>query len=198
MKKIILVLLLSLPLGIYAQDSATDELEFVKPSEGKSMVYIARRSIVAFLIKFSIYDGDTFLGKLGADRYFAYECDPGEHVFVAKSENTSYIEANLEANKTYLIDAEVKTGILRARAELKPLDKTHKKFEKNLKKYLEFTGKRKGELLLTGEEDDDNDGEDNDPGLDGTNTKTKHMRKFYEMKQKEKNIKTITPDMYID
>lgn len=190
MRNLIFILLLSLSATMLGQD--VNESALIKPKEGKCMVYIARRSSTAMLIKFSIYDGETFLGKLGHNKYFAYECDPGHHVFIAKSENTSYIEADLEANKTYVIDAKVKMGIATARVGLESLDVTHKKYEKEGKKFREFVNKKKGELLVEAEgteQDDDNDSE---------NTPDKRMKKYYEMKEKGKKIAAITADMYFE
>lgn len=176
-----------------------------KPGEGKAMVYFARRDGSAFLIKFSIYDGDLFLGKLGANKYFAYECDPGKHVFIAKSENTSYVEADLEAGKTYVIDTKVRMGVMTAQVKLLPLDRSHKKYEKEKTKFLKFISKKDGELITEGnravssEEDeipDDENDDITDEEVDGIKS-SKRMMKFYKMKEGKK-ITTITPDMHFD
>lgn len=194
MKKLLLILLILLPASVFAQETEQVSKEILaKPGKGKCMVYIARRETAALLVKFSVYDGDLFLGKLGAKKYFAYECDPGEHVFIAKGENTSYIDANLEEGKTYVIDLKIKVGIISARVNLDPLDQSHKKYEKEKKKFLEFINKKKGELLSE-ENDDDTDEED----AVSTDTMSSRLKKFYEMKEKGKKITTITADMYFD
>ena len=127
MKKILFLLLILTSSGIWAQEG-TEVL--VKPSEGKCMVYIARREAAAVMIKFGIYDGDLSLGKLGARKYFAYECNPGQHAFIAKSENAVYVDANLEAGRTYVLDVKAKMGVVYARVGIVPLCKSTKKFEK--------------------------------------------------------------------
>jgi len=215
MKSILLIIVLLFSIGTSAammEASLVEDATLAKPAEGKVMVYFARRDGSAFLIKFSIYDGDLFLGKLGANKYFAYECDPGKHVFMAKSENTSYVEADLEAGKTYVMDTKVRMGVMTAQVKLSPLDRSNKKYEKEKTKFLKFINKKDGELIteegstVSPDEDDDSpDGDDdviNDvPGnageVDGVK-QSKRMMKFYRMKEKGKKITTITPDMYFN
>lgn len=198
MKKLLLILLILLPASVFAQETEQVSKEILaKPGKGKCMVYIARRETAALLVKFSVYDGDLFLGKLGAKKYFAYECDPGEHVFIAKGENTSYIDANLEEGKTYVIDLKIKVGIISARVNLDPLDQSHKKYEKEKKKFLEFINKKKGELLSE-ENDVESDDDTNEEDAVSTDTMSSRLKKFYEMKEKGKKITTITADMYFD
>lgn len=161
------------------------------------MVYIARRETAALLVKFSIYDGDIFLGKLGAKKHFAYECDPGEHVFIAKGENTFYVDANLEEGKTYVMDLKIKVGIISARVSLNPIGQSNKKFEKEKKKILEFISKKEGELLSEGN-DAEKEEDDGDQNAEHGSTMSNRLRKFYQMKEKGKKITTITPNMYFN
>jgi len=207
MKNIVLILLALISMGAAAQETVVGEDTLLaKPGEGKAMVYLARRSSMAVLIKFKLYDGDLYLGKLGADKYFAYECDPGKHVFIGKGENTSYVEADLEEGKTYVIDLKVTMGVMSARMNLAPLDKSNKKYEKEKKKFLEFIGKKKGELISESEDDEEDETEDGDADAVEVSEQTnadgeamsKRMKKYYKMKEEGKKITTITPDMYFD
>ena len=199
MKKLLFLLFIILSANTFAQETEPKQTEEVlaKPGKGKCMVYIARRETAALLVKFSIYDGDIFLGKLGAKKYFAYECDPGEHVFIAKGENTFYVDANLEEGKTYVMDLKIKVGIISARVSLNPIDQSNKKFEKEKKKILEFISKKGGELLSEGNEAESEEN-DNDQTIEPDSTMSNRLKKFYEMKGKGKKITTITPDMYFN
>ena len=199
MKKLLFLLFIILSANTFAQETKPKQTEEVlaKPGKGKCMVYIARRETAALLVKFSIYDGDIFLGKLGAKKYFAYECDPGEHVFIAKGENTFYVDANLEEGKTYVMDLKIKVGIISARVTLNPIDQSNKKFEKEKKKILEFISKKGGELLSEGNEAESEEN-DNDQTIEPDSTMSNRLKKFYEMKEKGKKITTITPDMYFN
>lgn len=199
MKKLLFLLSIILSANTFAQETEPKQTEEIlaQPGKGKCMVYIARRETAALLVKFSIYDGDIFLGKLGAKKYFAYECDPGEHVFIAKGENTFYVDANLEEGKTYVMDLKIKVGIISARVSLNPIDQSNKKFEKEKKKILEFISKKEGELLSEGN-DAEKEEDDGDQNAEHGSTMSNRLRKFYEMKEKGKKITTITPDMYFN
>lgn len=111
----------------------------VKPSEGKSIVYITR-SGGAMLMNFRVYDKDLFIESLEYGSYFVYECEPGQHLFWAASENRDFVEANFEANKVYVIDLEARMGAFVAAVAAvpqSPKEKRHKKkFYKTVKNEL--------------------------------------------------------------
>ncbi len=99
MKKIIPLLLVIFAINVQAQ-------ELKKPSERKAMVYFTRVEALGFLINFKYFDGEKYLGKFNYGKYLAYECDPGKHIFWAKSENSDFVEADLEPNKIYILDSQ--------------------------------------------------------------------------------------------
>ena len=116
-----LILLMVLVCGLttaYSQKITTQEID--KPAEGKSLVYILRTGAGA-LINFRIYDKDKFLGTLSGFKYMVYECEPGNHVFWAASENRDFVEANLEPNSVYVLNAEGQMGAFIAQVSLNPL-----------------------------------------------------------------------------
>jgi hypothetical protein len=128
MKRLFLLTVLSLTFAFsYSQ-------ELKKPSEGKSLVYFVRTSGMGFAINFKYFDGEKYLGKFNYGKYMAYEFEPGKHVFWAAAENKSVLEAELEAGKVYIINAEVRMGILYAEVELLPFDNNPNSY-KNTKKY---------------------------------------------------------------
>jgi hypothetical protein len=127
MKKVVLIVVLLFSFSIYSQ-------ELRKPSEGKSLVYFVRTSGMGFAINFKYFDGEKYLGKFNYGKYMVYECEPGKHVFWAVAENKSVIEAEFEAGKVYIINSEVRMGILYAEVELLPFDNNPNNY-KNIKKY---------------------------------------------------------------
>jgi hypothetical protein len=135
MKKVVLILVLLFSYSTYSQ-------ELRKPSEGKSLVYFVRTSGMGFAINFKYFDGEKYLGKFNYGKYMVYECEPGKHVFWASAENKSLIEAELEAGKVYIIDAEVMMGVFYAEVNLAPYDNIPENY-KNIKKY-----ERKKDLIL--------------------------------------------------
>lgn len=90
-------------------------------SPGKALVYFMRPSGVGFVINFQIWDGDQFIGLSQAKSYFAYECNPGKHLFIGMAENKRGGEADLEAGKSYYIITQVKMGGWRARMAFVPV-----------------------------------------------------------------------------
>jgi hypothetical protein len=118
--KNILFPLLSLLLFSFSTLSTGNEI--APPAEGKAVVYFARTASMGILINFSYFDKDKFIGKFHGHGYIRYECEPGEHVFWARSENSDFITADLEAGKIYFVEALPKMGGLKARVRLMPVN----------------------------------------------------------------------------
>src|SRR4030043_1061052 len=80
------------------------------PPPGKALVYFMRPSEMGFAINFQIWDGNHFVGLSQAKSYFAYQCNPGKHLFLGFAENKVAIEEELEAGKSYYIGTNVRVG----------------------------------------------------------------------------------------
>ncbi|NHQ86238.1 hypothetical protein HA050_08925 [Iodobacter sp. HSC-16F04] len=65
-----------------------------------------------------VWDGEHFVGSLGAGKLIQHEVEPGEHLFLANSENWSYVSGNLIAGKHYFIKANLFPGVLYGRVAL--------------------------------------------------------------------------------
>jgi hypothetical protein len=91
------------------------------PSPGKALVYFMRPSGIGFAINFQIWDSDHLIGLSQAKSYFAYQCDPGRHLFIGIAENKRGVEADLEAGKSYYIITQVRMGGFRARMAFIPV-----------------------------------------------------------------------------
>ena len=149
---------------------------FQKPSEGKSLVYILKSGAGA-LVNFRAYLGDKFLGLLTSESYIIIECDPGNHLFWVASENRDFLEADLQPNKVYVLNAEGQMGAFVAGVSLKQLDPSEKK-SKNL-----FARKLKNSIAFV-----------YNPDKPSTDDKTENIRKGmakYEDLKKEKSSKII-------
>ncbi|QOG02930.1 hypothetical protein [Flavobacterium sp. MDT1-60] len=142
MRKIFILVFAILSFAGYAQ-------ELKKPTEGKSVVYFVRSSAMGFLINFKYFDGEKYLGKFNYGKYLVYECEPGKHIFWSRSENTDFIEADLEAGKIYIVDSAAQMGAIKAGVELIPFNpnpesyKTQKKFEKKKTAILKSISEKK-------------------------------------------------------
>lgn len=111
--------------------------EFQKPAEGKSLVYFARYGGALALIDFRYFDGQNYLGKVGGNNYFIYECDPGEHVFWVSAENYEFIKGDLKPNSTYVIEVRPYARVVMAGVELIQISPENKKALTKIRKVIE-------------------------------------------------------------
>jgi len=93
------------------------------PPQDKAIVTFVRPTMFGGAIQFGIWDSDKFVGILSAKSYVQYAAQPGEHVFLARSENWSYVKATLEAGKEYYVIGKVFPGVWKARVALVPVRK---------------------------------------------------------------------------
>jgi hypothetical protein len=91
------------------------------PAPDRALVYFMRPSGFGFAINFQIWDSDRFIGLSQAKSYFAYECDPGRHLFIGMAENKRGVEADLEAGRSYFVITQVRMGGWRARMAFIPV-----------------------------------------------------------------------------
>lgn len=162
---------------IFAQKVTTQPID--KPSEGKSLVYILKTG-AGMLINFRVYDKDLFLGPISSGKYLVYECEPGEHVFWAGAENRDYVEANLEPNSVYVINAEGQMGAFVAGVNLKPLKPTEFRDKKLFYQIIKGDTKKVYEKLQD----------------DKSENVAKAMEKYLELKNKNSTkIAVLTSDM---
>lgn len=97
----------------------------VDDTEGVAMVVFMRSSFVGAAIKTSVYEvtsGETrFIGIMKNKTKIEYETSPGKHTFMVVSEAADFLEANLEAGKTYYSMVTPRTGAWKARFSLIPV-----------------------------------------------------------------------------
>jgi len=124
--------------------------EFQQPSEGKSMVYFVRYNASGALVNFKYFDGEQYLGKINGRNYFAYECEPGEHLFWVASENRDFLAANLKPNAIYVLEARPTMGAFKAAVRLHPISPDD---EKSIKRVTKLMSKRPA-IELKGQDDD--------------------------------------------
>ena len=154
-------------------------------STEKATVYFVRAKALGALINFTYFDGDKVIGKFNGPKYMKYECAPGKHLFWARSENKSFVEAELKAGEIYLIEVQPKMGGLKASVKLVPVNKN----DYDLKKIQKLVSKKEAETFTQEE-------------LAALQTEmsdiiAKGMEKYSESKEKEKDIAVLTSDMTI-
>jgi hypothetical protein len=76
--------------------------------------------------RFPIWDRDSFVGFSTPTTTIVYECDPGEHLFIAQAEHPVLVRATLAAGKIYDILIEGQMGMRQARATMTPITADHR------------------------------------------------------------------------
>lgn len=123
MKNLLFGILFFIPFFSQSQDIAP------APTD-KAVVYFVRANSTGAMINFTYFDSTKVIGKFNGPRYMRYECEPGEHLFWARSENRSFVRANLEAGKIYVIDVIPLMGAIKAAVKLVPVNSPEYKLKR--------------------------------------------------------------------
>jgi hypothetical protein len=122
---IALVAIAGLTLGACASNHMTpipSERQTVSPANGKSLIHFMRPTSFGGAIQSTLYDGDDYIGTISANKRLAYQCDPGEHMFMIVGESADFMAADLIAGKTYYVNVQPRMGIGKARFSLNPMN----------------------------------------------------------------------------
>lgn len=68
-----------------------------------------------------IKDDATLMGFAESGCYFTYRCPAGKHIFLTWGEGEAFIDATLEAGKTYYVRCFAKMGLLKPRPRFMPV-----------------------------------------------------------------------------
>ncbi|NOU45992.1 MAG: hypothetical protein HOO86_02910 [Bacteroidales bacterium] len=94
---------------------------FTPPAPGKAVVYFVRVSSYGGVVSFEFFHQDKYIGIFKGRNYMRYECDPGQNLFWASSENKEFITADLKEGGTYLVVVNIEMGAWKARVGLAPV-----------------------------------------------------------------------------
>jgi hypothetical protein len=121
----LLSLLLVSTFAVAGEAGKRSENQDPKPEAGKALVVFVRVSAVGSMISSSVYDapdGDTrFIGIVQRGNKVAYQAEPGAHRFMVIAENADFMDATLEAGKTYYVLVSPRMGVWKARFSLLPV-----------------------------------------------------------------------------
>lgn len=101
---------------------------FQPPSPGKAVIYFVRVTSYGKGSSFEFFHQDKYIGVFKGQSYMRYECDPGEQLFWASSENKEFITADLSEGGTYLVTVDVIIGAWKAHVGLTPVSVTDDTF----------------------------------------------------------------------
>ena len=155
MKKLLLFIVVLLQFSLHAQT--------IEPAPAdKAVVYFVRASGLGVLVNFTYFDSTKVIGRFNGPKFMRYECEPGKHLFWARSENKDFVRADLEAGKIYVIDVIPVMGMIKAGLRLKPINSekyrmkkiqkllTRKKSEVFSEKDLESLQKKMEQVIIRG------------------------------------------------
>ncbi len=108
-----IVLLLGACAGSSSYMKSTQSL--LQPTEQKALVRFLRPSGMGAAVNFNVLDGDKVIGNSVSKSQFDYLATPGKHLFIATGENKAFLEADLQAGKTYYIITRIYPGAWYAR-----------------------------------------------------------------------------------
>lgn len=113
----------NLTLFIFLLSQACLTAQAIEPAPpDKAVVYFVRADIMGPPDQFALFDGDKLISLINVRDYVRYECDPGKHLFWAKSENVDYVKADFQAGNIYIIQVIPDIGIGSPRVNLYPID----------------------------------------------------------------------------
>jgi hypothetical protein len=116
-----------------ATSSMMKPAEAIKPGRDYAVVNFMRPAFMGNAITFGMWDGENLIGILTYKKYIPYKATPGEHIFMARSENWAVIKANLKAGKTYNVLVSPHMGFMKARVSMEVLKPDDSRIDEWLK-----------------------------------------------------------------
>ncbi|MEJ2154385.1 MAG: hypothetical protein P8X96_03545 [Desulfobacteraceae bacterium] len=89
-----------------------------------------------FQFEFDIWDSEKFIGALSRYTYFQYLTDPGEHLFMARGGNRSFVKANLQAGRKYYVFVNLSIKPFYQNVYFEPVKKENKELIDAIPSYL--------------------------------------------------------------
>jgi len=159
---------------------------FQPPAEGKAVIYFVRVSGYGGGASFEFFHQDKYIGVFKKKNYMRYECDPGEQLLWASSENKEFITTNLKEGETYIVIVDVIMGFWKAHVGLTPISVSDTESFDRSKELI-----NKKEPIVTPE-----------AKIEEMNKKLKdfiaeELKHYDEVTKHERNFKHISPDMAI-
>ncbi|MCD4744039.1 MAG: hypothetical protein K8R67_16375 [Desulfobacteraceae bacterium] len=104
--------------------------------ENSVIVNFVRPSFYGGAIQFGLWDSEEWIGISAAGSYIQYKTTPGKHLFLARAENWSCVQAELEGGRSYFILASPRMGAWKARVSLEPVNIGDNISEETINKWL--------------------------------------------------------------
>jgi hypothetical protein len=158
---------------------------FQPPSPGKAVIYFARVTKYGYKVSFEFFHQDKYIGIFKGKNYLRYECDPGQQLLWASSENKEFITCDLKEGGSYIVIVDMIMGAWKGRVGFTPITAEDERFI------------RAKELI-----DEQAPVVTPQKKIDEMNKKLakfipEQLQKYNDIWKGEKNFKHISPDMAI-
>jgi hypothetical protein len=113
---------------LFAGSSMVFSQGFQPPSPGKAVVYFARVTKYGGAVSFEFFHQDKYIGVFKGKNYMRYECDPGQQLLWASSENKEFITCDLKAGGSYVVIVDMVMGAWKGRVGFNPITADDERF----------------------------------------------------------------------
>jgi len=103
---------------------------FQAPAKGKAVVYFTRVTNWGGIASFEFFHQDKYIGVFKGKNYLRYECNPGQQLLWASTENKEFVTADLKEGETYIVIVDVKMGVMKGRVGFNPITVKDIEFER--------------------------------------------------------------------
>ena len=109
---------------------------FQPPSKGNAVIYFVRVSSMGNPMNFQYFHQDKYIGEFKGKNYMRYECNPGEQLLWASSENKEFMTADFREGETYIVIVDVIIGVWKAHVGLRPISVGNNEIFEKAKKLI--------------------------------------------------------------
>jgi len=97
--------------------------KLMEPAPGKAVIYLFRNEPPSAPWPVSVTLDSKPMGKTGAQTYFRWEVDPGQHIVISYGEGWSGLTIEAAAGHSYYVWQDIYMGFFQPRSELKLVDR---------------------------------------------------------------------------
>jgi hypothetical protein len=101
---------------------------FTPPAPGKAVIYFARVTKYGGAVSFEFFHQDKYIGIFKGKNYMRYECDPGQQLLWASSENKEFITCDLKEGGSYVVIVDMVMGAWKGRVGFNPITAEDERF----------------------------------------------------------------------
>ena len=102
----------------YVADTDKKSHPMGEQTAGKVLIYVLRPGLYGNKIQTKLAADGEWKGVNRGNNYFFFTLEPGLHYFCSQAENRSVLVLTTEPGKTYYLEQDIHTGVMKARNDL--------------------------------------------------------------------------------